>query len=1061
MHWRNTKNYHRKVFLPQIPEQLIPYGNDNGLEPQSSYGEYGTTGNPERNPLKYENQTGKPYPTNKWFTDFTFAAKFRGFKDGQPIVNQFRDEQSPLSLRILDNMRLNPAKEIVEWPGLYITAPKKPYLKINGQNPFYGPGDPFYPYSLQFLVRGDDGVDASLLSMASQYCDDPQTQSQPNEVCVRRTITGYAQLYLSTKWTQYESKGGKPQGSMEALIVRGSPYVTMKYTNLPILFGGSQFLLFAACEHGVCAAEPQHADWEDDPNLNKLNTVSGQVFKIVVGSESDRNKADHLSCGSGNCPIPYLYSIYMLYTSSPVTLAWENNKGNAQINDSYLKIGHNFPVLRTVSSGNCSYGGRPVDLKKCPTIPFTGTVRVAYAGSFPGPATPPVGPDNYVKQAYPAYLDETIQANANLLTQHANVYPYSGNVSLTPEGFSKAKVEFNWHTAEMVKGGFDVARDHTHLLMTAFDATQLSILKNVKIEKGYQVDTLKGKMTGVVSPLDSQQTAKWTQEITISPVLARGNDKIWYGQHPIDLATYKDKIDENLAEDSKLIGSENSKGIQYLDPSPVKNDSYAFGKRAARLARLALIANEMSSLSKNADEKAKYDSYRKLFVTRLREVMSPWFIGQFDHEDPNGIIQTYFKYDNKFGGIVTSNALVKPKSPYCLDAANNNRCGYDQNFYNGQYTDHHFHYGYFIYAAAVLAHFDNQWKSLYQDRVNLLVRDISNTNFEDKYFPLYRHFDWFEGHGMANGLGPNGTGRNQESTSEAVNAWYAMALWGAATNNKIYRDIGSILTTLEIKADQAWWQIMPNTSIYKDISVDPGSMFNLDGKGTERISLSNAGSIGILWESQADGATFFGIEPWYRLGIQMLPYTPITENLFNADWVIQNNKIMAAMKSAMLGRITQILENKSDPLKKALDTYASIRSLMKIQRSDKDYWQDFQAYLNAPFTWSYLVFPIQALGYPTLGDKDLKAFIDAANEANNALKTYPFKSGDKFECAPPGVPVNQQPAKCIVYNYTDAGGPKTVYIPVGIPLMLTGYDGIDQGVSKSNLDWWYATRGGK
>src|SRR3546814_19818696 len=72
----------------------------------------------------------------------------------------------------------------------------------------------------------------------------------------------------------------------------------------------------------------------------------------------------------------------------------------------------------------------------------------------------------------------------------------------------------------------------------------------------------------------------------------------------------------------------------------------------------------------------------------------------------------------------------------------------------------HFHYGYFLYAAAVVAKMDKGWLSetasgcdyprsmFFQD----LVRDIANPSTEDKAFPTFRYMDWFEGHSWVPGL---------------------------------------------------------------------------------------------------------------------------------------------------------------------------------------------------------------------------------------------------------------------------------------------------------------------
>lgn len=45
-------------------------------------------------------------------------------------------------------------------------------------------------------------------------------------------------------------------------------------------------------------------------------------------------------------------------------------------------------------------------------------------------------------------------------------------------------------------------------------------------------------------------------------------------------------------------------------------------------------------------------------------------------------------------------------------------------FGNGYYNDHHFHYGYFLSVAAVIAKFDNDWLSQHKDYINWFARCV-------------------------------------------------------------------------------------------------------------------------------------------------------------------------------------------------------------------------------------------------------------------------------------------------------------------------------------------------
>ena len=64
------------------------------------------------------------------------------------------------------------------------------------------------------------------------------------------------------------------------------------------------------------------------------------------------------------------------------------------------------------------------------------------------------------------------------------------------------------------------------------------------------------------------------------------------------------------------------------------------------------------------------------------------------------------------------------------------------NFGQGYYNDHHFHFGYHIYAAAILSEFDREWGRTHFEEVLLLIRDIANPSVKDEFFPVYRQKDW-------------------------------------------------------------------------------------------------------------------------------------------------------------------------------------------------------------------------------------------------------------------------------------------------------------------------------
>ena len=56
-------------------------------------------------------------------------------------------------------------------------------------------------------------------------------------------------------------------------------------------------------------------------------------------------------------------------------------------------------------------------------------------------------------------------------------------------------------------------------------------------------------------------------------------------------------------------------------------------------------------------------------------------------------------------------------------------------FGNGYYNDHHFHYGYFLNIAAVIAKFDSNWLNQHRDYINWFARYICFHFFPSTPFP--------------------------------------------------------------------------------------------------------------------------------------------------------------------------------------------------------------------------------------------------------------------------------------------------------------------------------------
>ena len=166
-------------------------------------------------------------------------------------------------------------------------------------------------------------------------------------------------------------------------------------------------------------------------------------------------------------------------------------------------------------------------------------------------------------------------------------------------------------------------------------------------------------------------------------------------------------------------------------------------------------------------------------------------------------------------------------------------------------NDHHFHWGYFIHAAAFIEQFSPGWSAQWGEMINLLVRDAASQDRNDPLFPFLRSFSPFAGHCWANGFATFPFGNDQESTSESMQFNSSLIHWGSITNNKTIRDLGIYLYTTEQTAIEEYWFDT------KERSFKPEYNFSLASR---------------VWGNGYDNQTFWtgDIEAVY--GIEMYPF---------------------------------------------------------------------------------------------------------------------------------------------------------------------------------------------
>jgi endoglucanase Acf2 len=243
-------------------------------------------------------------------------------------------------------------------------------------------------------------------------------------------------------------------------------------------------------------------------------------------------------------------------------------------------------------------------------------------------------------------------------------------------------------------------------------------------------------------------------------------------------------------------------------------DTYWGGKDLVRLAKYMLMAKETN-----------HPNYTTLLNT-LKSSLTNWFTYT------PGETERYFAWYPKWKALI----------------------GFNESYYSGVFTDNHFHYGYFIQAAALVGMADPDYVNQYSGILTMIAKQYANWDKADGNFPFMRTFDPWMGHSYAGGVS-SPSGNNQESTSEAMQSWHALFFLGAQLSNNGMRDAGAFGYMSESKATLEYW-------FNRNNDVWPATYNNAHDV------------VGILWPGGYVYGTYFGIDPQWIHGIQMLPASP-------------------------------------------------------------------------------------------------------------------------------------------------------------------------------------------
>ena len=281
---------------------------------------------------------------------------------------------------------------------------------------------------------------------------------------------------------------------------------------------------------------------------------------------------------------------------------------------------------------------------------------------------------------------------------------------------------------------------------------------------------------------------------------------------------------------------------EYAQKGTFGGDTYWGGKGLTQMALYMSFAREMGE-----------EELFKLCHDRLKEALVNW-LTYTPGED-----NFFFAYDQRFHGLI----------------------GYNTSYDSDTYNDHHFHYGYYTLAAAMLALVDDDFKQHYGEMIKLVARDYNNYKRDD-WACFLRMMDPWAGHCYAGGMG-DGAGNGQESTSESMQGWGGMYLLGVALGDNELRDAGIFGWICESRATAEYWFDRHGESVGADFHTTNNPDYNIDYTKFKHKKdgvvdyiqpwSSNLTSHGIGWW------TWFGGDPVFMQGIQWMPISPALDYL--------------------------------------------------------------------------------------------------------------------------------------------------------------------------------------
>mmetsp|Transcript_4781 Transcript_4781/g.9127 ORF Transcript_4781/g.9127 Transcript_4781/m.9127 type:complete len:1047 (+) Transcript_4781:1869-5009(+) len=568
--------------------------------------------------------------------------------------------------------------------------------------------------------------------------------------------------------------------------------------------------------------------WDD---VDNKNTSHAEMFGVCSKLESTDGQSVILN------GVQFLVRAqenlsWMIFASEPITLALDSSRRNIRSEEK-----------------------------------FTGVIRFVLI--------PPPLHDNALKQNGNQYEGISLNTSQGVkrLIYHAHTYPVGAKVSWDFQDIAATSTSqlLNSNHQDILQGSQDKVRDFTVgtvnfvfqvKSMNSDDCQSTPILDKTLLMLALPHHTAVLPSNMILNEFDLEyQCIKGLMKPIVGSQWS-------YVEQLTDIGFDQDQDIRNLQnltfEQEQVILNQVDLDLGRVLPTLTEN-VYGFGKQIARLAQLCHIASILERPSFQSG--ATNGTVSRVLTSRATGMLQDFLTKYLDGFSTDNLL-----YDINFGGIVTHNGILNMQ----------------EDFGNGWYNDHHFHYGYILYAAAILGRFNSTFVDTYGIHIDSILYDVAHGANDSSdlnggaFFPFTRHKSWFDGHSFASGLFPFADGKSQESSSEAVNCYYGAYLWSLVrwSNVDDFQErinFAKLLLAMEIRGAKTYWHMMTQNGIREVDPMGSVTLYNQDFE--EGLMVGNLGMMDVTV------ATWFGTQQLYVHMINFMPVTAITKELFSKPYI--------------------------------------------------------------------------------------------------------------------------------------------------------------------------------